>query len=101
MRTVYNAILYVQKTGCQWRMLPGDFPPWKAVYANFMRHRDRGTFEKINDFLVAKARVAKGRKPKPTAAIIDSQSVKTVQKGRQRGYDAGKKNQRSQTAYNR
>ena len=81
MRDIYNAMRYVERSGCQWRMLPKDFPPWESVYMFFWHHRNAGTWEKINHHLRRKVREQAGKKPDPTVAIIDSQSVKTVQKG--------------------
>lgn len=90
-RRVINAILYVVRTGCQWRMLPSDFPNWSTVYGVFWRWRNEGVWERIHDALRAKTRKAAGKKPTPTAAIIDSQSIRTAEGGESRGYDAGKK----------
>ena len=90
-RWVINAILYVVRTGCQWRMLPADFPNWSTVYGIFWRWRNNGTWEKVHDALRAKVRRLVGKKSTPTVAIIDSQSIRTSEGGEERGYDAGKK----------
>jgi putative transposase len=81
LRDICNALRYVQRTGCQWRMLPVDFPPWRAVYQSFWRWRHAGVWEHVMHQLGRAVRVKAGRKPEPTLAIIDSQSVKTAQKG--------------------
>jgi putative transposase len=75
---VINAILYVVRTGCQWRMLPKDFPNWSTVYGIFWRWRNDGTWERIHDALREKVRKAAGKKSTPTVAIIDSQSIRTA-----------------------
>ena len=80
-REIVNAILYVLRTGCQWRLLPHDFPPWKIVYAYFRAWRRDGTWQFIHDRLRRKVRRAAGRHPEASAAILDSQSVKTTEKG--------------------
>jgi putative transposase len=90
-RRVINAILYVVRTGCQWRMLPRDFPNWSTVYGVFWRWRDDGTWQKIHDALRAKTRQAVGKKSTPTVAIVDSQSIRTAEGGEERGYDSAKK----------
>ena len=81
MRQVINAILYLDRTGCQWRALPHDFPQWPTVWTYFRTWRNDGTWERIHTVLREQVRVKQGREPTPSAAIIDSQSVKTSQKG--------------------
>lgn len=81
VRTVVNGLMYLARTGCQWRMLPKDFGPWPTVYYYYRTWRRDGTLQKIHDALRQKVRVQAGRKASPSAAIIDSQSVKTAEKG--------------------
>ena len=99
LRTVVNTLLYKNRTGCQWRMLPSDFPPHSSVRYYFDKWRHDGTWERINDCLRQAVREQLGRECEPSIAVIDSQSVKSTEAGGDRGYDAGKKSERSQTAY--
>src|SRR3984957_15805212 len=93
LRRIIEAILYVDRTGCAWRYLPSDYPPWQTVYGYFAAWRDDGTLARLHDALRAQARTAAGGNAEPTAAVIDSQSVRaadTVPKAT-RGWDNAKK----------
>ncbi len=81
MRELVNGILYLNRTGCSWRALPHEFPPWGTVHYYYRRFRLDGTWQAIHDKLREKVRVAAGKKPTPSAAVIDSQSAKTTEKG--------------------
>jgi transposase len=92
-RRIIEAILYLDRTGCAWRYLPSDFPPWQTVYGYFAIWRDDGTLARLHAQLRTQVRLAAGRRPQPTAAVIDSQSVRaadTVPRA-SRGWDAAKK----------
>lgn len=90
IRAVINALLYVSRSGCQWRMLPHDFPTWELVYYYFQQWTYDGTLEQINDCLREEIRGHLGRNPQPSVGIIDSQSVKTTSSGEEHGFDAAK-----------
>lgn len=90
-RDLVNAVLYLNKTGCQWRLLPCDFPNYVTVSSFYHRAIRSGLWDKIMNLLVEKVRVKAGRNAKPSYALIDSQSIKTTGAAEYRGFDGGKK----------
>lgn len=100
-REIVNAILYVTRGGIQWRMLPSDFPPWATVYDHYRNWCVRGVWQKVLDDLTELHRRKVGRNEKPSYGIIDSQSIKTQYASEDRGYDGGKKNQRTKKTHRR
>src|SRR3954454_10083170 len=91
LRAALNAILYLVRTGCQWRLLPHDFPPWSTVHTWYRRWRPAGTWDRINEALRQRVRGRAGRHPSPRSSAADSQSVKTTPQGGPKGFDNGKK----------
>jgi transposase len=97
-REIVNAILYVLRSGCPWRALPHDLPPYGTVFFYFRKWQREGVWDRVLEVLRMRMRVKEGRDPEPSAAVIDSQSIKTsAVRGPEKGYDAGKKNLRAQT----
>ena len=98
-RDLLNAVLYLNKTGCQWRLLPNDFPPYPTVWSFYRRAVKSGLWEKIMACLVEKSRIDAGRTAAPSYSLIDSQSAKTTSAANERGIDGGKKSKRPQASH--
>ena len=98
-REIVNAILYLMRTGCQWRHLPHDFPKWQLVARYFYMWKETSVIDEVSERLQKLARLAQGRKASPTLGIIDSQSAKTTEVAAVRGFDAGKKSQRQKASH--
>ena len=96
-REIVNGLFYQAVNGCTWRSLPHDLPPYRMVFRYFRVWQKDGTLKRIHEALRAEVRKQAGRKPKPSVAILDSQTVKTTEQGGVKGYDGGKKNRRSET----
>ena len=98
VRDILDAYWYLLRAGCAWRLLPHDFPPWQTVYSQVRRWRLDGLWTRLHERLREDLRLAEGRPTQPSAAVLDSQSVKAADHAGERGYDAGKKNRRPQAA---
>jgi putative transposase len=84
-RALLNAVFYLVRTGCQWRFLPQEYPPWQAVYAQMRRWEEKGSVDRVYEKIYAQGRKAAGKAERATVGIVDSQSIKTTEKGVSRG----------------
>jgi putative transposase len=100
-REILDALFYLLRSGCAWRMLPHDFPPWKTVYTRFRLWRIDGTWDRLNATLREEVRLEAGAPPEPQTLRVDSQSVKTTHCGGPKGYDGGKKGEGPQALHRR
>ncbi len=98
-KALVNAVFYIVKTGCQWRFLPKEFPPYSTVHSFYWRAKKKGIWEKMMRDLVEKGRLKMGRAAVPSYSLIDSQSVKTTSASQERGIDGGKKDKRPQASH--
>jgi transposase len=94
-RELVNGVFYIIKTGCQWRFLPKDFPPYSTVHSFYWRAKKKRIWERMMSDLVERSRLRMGRNPIPSYSLIDSQSIKTTSAAKERGIDGGKKDKRS------
>lgn len=99
LRQIVNACLYLVRTGCQWRLLPHEYPKWQIVYYHFAKWRRDHVWDDVLSALREQDRLAAGRAPAPSMVIVDSQSTKTTEMGGETGYDGGKKSQRAKAAH--
>ena len=99
LRSIVNACLYILRTGCQWRMLPRDYPKWQIVYYHFAKWRRTHVWQDVLSALREQDRLTAGREAAPSMVIVDSQSTKTTEMGGDVGYDAGKKNEGAEAAH--
>ena len=100
-REIVNALFYITVNGCTWRSLPHDLPPYRMVFRYFHEWQKDGTLKRIHAALRTDVRRQAGHTPKPSVAILDSQTVKTTEQGGPKGYDGGKKNRRPQAVHRR
>jgi putative transposase len=98
LRDILDGYWYLLRTGCSWRMIPHDLPSWSTIYSQVSRWKTAGIWQKIHESIRVESRIEEGRPTEPSAAALDSQTVKSADHAGIRGYDAGKKNRRAQAA---